>query len=200
MDLVCLDLEGVLIPEVWINFALKTGIDELKLTTRDISDYDVLMKRRVEILKEHNLTLKDIQDVIATMDPLDGAKDFLDTLRARTQVIILSDTFTEFARPFMKKLGWPTIFCNELVVDPSGMITDYILRQENGKQRAIEAFRSIGYRTLAAGDSYNDLTMIKTADRGIFFKAPAAIKDDNPDIPLVTEYGDFLQEIEKFLK
>ncbi len=200
MNLVCMDLEGVLIPEIWINVALKTGIDELKLTTRDISDYDVLMKKRIAILKEHDLTLRDIQDVIAEMDPLEGAKDFLDAVRSKTQIIILSDTFEEFANPLMRKLGWPTLFCNSLVVDSRGMITSYTLRQNDGKRKAIEAFRSIGFRTIASGDSYNDLTMIKTADRGILFRAPAAIKDDNPDIPLVTEYDEFLKEIEKFLQ
>ena len=200
MNLVCMDLEGVLIPEIWINVALKTGIDELKLTTRDISDYDVLMKKRIAILKEHGLTLRDIQNVIAEMDPLDGAKEFLDAVRSKTQIIILSDTFEEFANPLMRKLGWPTLFCNSLVVDSKGMITGYTLRQNDGKRKAIEAFRSIGFRTIASGDSYNDLTMIKTADRGILFRAPAAIKDDNPDIPLVTEYDEFLKEIEKFLQ
>ena len=195
-----MDLEGVLIPEIWINVALKTGIDELKLTTRDISDYDVLMKKRIAILKEHSLALKDIQDVIAGMDPLEGAKEFLDAVRSKTQIIILSDTFEEFAKPLMRKLRWPTLFCNSLVIDSRGMITGYTLRQNDGKRKAIEAFRSIGFRTIASGDSYNDLTMIKTADRGILFRAPSAIKADNPDIPLVTEYNEFLKEIEMFLQ
>ncbi len=194
-----MDLEGVLIPEIWINVALKTGIDELKLTTRDISDYDVLMKKRIGILHEHDLSLQDIQKVIDTMDPLEGAKDFLDAVRSKTQIIILSDTFEEFAGPLMRKLGWPTLFCNSLVVDSGGMITDYVLRQQDGKRKAIEAFRSIGFRTIATGDSYNDLSMIQTADRGILFRAPAAIKDEHPEIPLVTEYDEFLKEIEKFL-
>lgn len=169
----------MLIPEIWINFAGKTGIEELRLTTRDISDYDVLMKRRLAILKENNLTLKDIQDVIAGMDLLDGAKDFLDSVREKTQVIILSDTFEEFARPFMKKLGWPTLFCNSLVVDGDGMIEDYTLRQKDGKRKAVEAFRSIGYRIIAAGDSYNDLSMIKSADKG-FFPGPRFDKKKTP--------------------
>lgn len=199
MNLVCMDLEGVLIPEIWINVALKTGIEELKLTTRDISDYDVLMKQRLELLKEHSLTLYDIQRVIEKMDPLEGAKEFLDKIRSKTQVVILSDTFEEFAAPLMKKLGWPTLFCNSLVTDKQGMIIDYTLRQKDGKRKAIEAFRSIGYRTIASGDSYNDLTMIKTADRGILFRAPETIKVENPNIPLVTEYSDFLREIENFL-
>ncbi len=199
MNLVCMDLEGVLIPEIWINVAIKTGIEELKLTTRDISDYDVLMKQRLALLKKHSLTLYDIQRVIEKMDPLEGAKEFLDEIRSKTQVVILSDTFEEFAAPLMEKLGWPTLFCNSLVTDKRGMIVDYTLRQKDGKRKAIEAFRSIGYRTIASGDSYNDLTMIKTADSGILFRAPKAIKVDNPDIPLVTEYSDFLREIEKFI-
>ena len=153
MNLVCMDLEGVLIPEIWINVALKTGIEALKLTTRDISDYDVLMKQRIALLKEHKLTLYDIQDVINGMDPLEGAKGFLDAVRAKTQIIILSGTFEEFAQPLMRKLGWPTLFCNSLVVNKDGMITDYTLRQKDGKRKAIEAFRSIGYRTIASGDS-----------------------------------------------
>ncbi len=194
-----MDLEGVLIPEIWINFALKTGIDELKLTTRDISDYDVLMKKRIAILKENGLTLKDIQEVIDGMGLLEGAKEFLDEVRSKTQVIILSDTFEEFAKPFMKKLGWPTLFCNSLVVGSDGTIEGYTLRQEDGKRKAVEAFRSIGFRTIAAGDSYNDLSMIKTADRGLFFRAPESIKDENPEIPLVTEYSDFMSEIDSFL-
>lgn len=199
MNLVCMDLEGVLIPEIWINVASKTGIEELKLTTRDISDYDVLMKQRLALLKKHSLTLYDIQRVIEKMDPLEGAKEFLDEIRSKTQVVILSDTFEEFAAPLMKKLGWPTLFCNSLVTDKRGMIVDYTLRQKDGKRKAIEAFRSIGYRTIASGDSYNDLTMIKTADSGILFRAPETIKVENPTIPLVTEYSDFLREIEKFI-
>ena len=198
MKIVCLDFEGVLIPEIWISFALKTGIEELKLTTRDVSDYDVLMKRRIEILKENNLTLKDIQNVIERMDLLEGAKDFLDELRTRDQVIILSDTFEEFARPFIEKLGWPTIFCNSLVVNKDGIIEDYILRQKDGKRKAVIAFQSIGYKVLAAGDSYNDLSMIKAADKGTFFRAPESIKAENPDIPFVTEYYDFLNVIDSF--
>lgn len=199
MNLVCLDLEGVLIPEIWISFSKKTGIEALKLTTRDVSDYDVLMKGRIKILEENGLTLKDIQDVIAGMDILDGAKEFLDILRSKTQVIILSDTFEEFARPFMEKLDWPTLFCNTLVVDDVGMIKDYTLRQNDGKRRAIEAFQSIGCKVLAAGDSYNDLAMLKTADKGIFFKAPESIRKENPEIPFVYNYSDFSKEIESFL-
>ncbi len=199
MNLVCLDLEGVLIPEIWISFSRKTGIEELKLTTQDVSDYDVLMKGRIKILKENGLTLQDIQDVITEMDVLDGAKEFLDTLRSKTQVIILSDTFEEFARPFMEKLDWPTLFCNTLVVDNTGLITDYTMRQKDGKRKAVEAFQSIGCRVLAAGDSYNDLTMLKTADKGVFFKAPESIRNDNPGIPFVHNYSEFSEEIESFL-
>ena len=160
MEAVCLDLEGVLVPEIWIAFAEKTGIEKLRLTTRDIPDYHVLMNGRMNILREHGLTLKDIQDVIATIRPLDGAKEFLDKLRSITQVIILSDTFSEFASPLMKQLGWPTIFCNSLVLDDKGMLTGIRMRQEDGKRKAIEALRSCGFRTFAAGDSYNDLNMI----------------------------------------
>lgn len=200
MHVICLDLEGVLIPEIWINFSKKTGIKELSLTTRDISDYDVLMRQRLEILKQHNLNLKDIQDVIDTMDPLEGALDFLETIRSWTQVIILSDTFEEFAKPMMKKLNWPTIFCNDLIVDSGNMIKDYRLRQYDGKRKAIEALRNIGFNTFAAGDSYNDLTMIKTADYGAFFRAPASIMTENPEVPAVFEYSEFLDVISDFLQ
>ncbi len=200
MNLVCMDLEGVLIPEIWINVARKTGIDDLKVTTRDISDYDVLMKRRISILKDHGLTLRDIQNVIEEMDPLDGAKEFLDAVRSKTQIVILSDTFEEFAKPLMRKLGWPTLFCNSLVVDAGEMIIDYTLRQQDGKRKAVEAFRSMGFRIIASGDSYNDLTMIQKADRGILFRAPESIKNEYPEIPFVTGYDEFLEEIEKFLQ
>lgn len=200
MDIVCLDLEGVLIPEIWINFAEKTGIERLRLTTREISDYDVLMRGRLEILREHGLTLADIQEVIGTMDPLEGAKEFLDELRSKTQVVILSDTFTEFAQPLMRKLGWPTIFCNDLQVDAKGMITDYRMRQNDGKKKAILGLRSLGFRTFAAGDSYNDLSMIHTADVGALFKAPANILDEEPDLPLATTYDEFMAIIDDFLE
>ncbi len=199
MKLVCLDLEGVLVPEIWINVALKTGIEELKLTTRDIPDYDVLMNKRLLILKEHNLKLKDIQDVISTMDPLPGAYDFAMALRSRTQLIILSDTFDQFAAPLMKKLDWPTLFCNTLIVDADDRITGYRLRQKDGKRKAIEAFHSAGFKTLAAGDSYNDLSMIKTADRGLFFRSPESIRTENPGIKAVEEYADLLSAVDDFL-
>ena len=199
MEAVCLDLEGVLVPEIWIAFAEKTGIEKLRLTTRDIPDYHVLMNGRMNILREHGLTLKDIQDVIATIRPLDGAKEFLDKLRSITQVIILSDTFSEFASPLMKQLGWPTIFCNSLVLDDKGMLTGIRMRQEDGKRKAIEALRSCGFRTFAAGDSYNDLNMIKTADAGCLFRAPENILKEYPDLPLHTTYEGFYGEIEKFV-
>lgn len=199
MKLVCLDLEGVLVPEIWINVAEKTGIEKLKLTTRDIPDYDVLMNKRLEILKEHKLKLKDIQEVIATMDPLPGAYEFSMALRSRTQLIILSDTFDQFAAPLMKKLDWPTLFCNTLIVDEQDRITGYTLRQKDGKRRAIEGFRSCGIKTLAAGDSYNDLTMIQTADKGLFFRSPESIKNENPEIKAVEEYKDLLAAVNDFL-
>ena len=199
MKLVCLDLEGVLVPEIWINVAKKTGIEELRLTTRDIPDYDILMKKRLGILKEHNLKLKDIQEVIASMDPLPGAYEFSMALRSRTQMIILSDTFDQFASPLMKKLDWPTLFCNTLIVDEKDRITAYRLRQKDGKKKAIEAFHSIGFKTLAAGDSYNDLTMIQTADKGLFFRSPDSIQKENPEIKAVEEYKDLLAAVNEFL-
>ncbi|MDY4610606.1 MAG: bifunctional phosphoserine phosphatase/homoserine phosphotransferase ThrH [Sphaerochaetaceae bacterium] len=200
MDIICLDLEGVLIPEIWINVAEKTGIEKLRLTTREISDYDVLMRGRLEILKEHGLTLADIQEVIGTMDPLPGAKEFLEALRSKTQVVILSDTFSEFAQPLMRKLGWPTIFCNDLQVDSEGMITDYRMRQYDGKKKAILGLRSMGFRTFAAGDSYNDLTMIHTADCGALFRAPENILKEEPDLRLATTYQEFMAIIDDFLE
>ncbi len=199
MNLVCLDLEGVLVPEIWINFALKTGIEELKLTTRDIPDYDVLMNKRLGILDEHGLKLSDIQEVISTMDPLPGGYDFLQQLRERTQVIILSDTFDQFASPLMKKLDWPTLFCNTLLIGPDDRITGYRLRQKDGKKKAIDAFHSAGFRVMAAGDSYNDLTMIQHADKGMFFRAPESISQEYPEYPLVTEYSDLLAGVDEFI-
>ncbi len=200
MDIICLDLEGVLIPEIWINFAEKTGIEKLRLTTREISDYDVLMRGRLEILREHGLTLADIQEVIGTMDPLPGAREFLEELRGKTQVVILSDTFSEFAQPMMRKLGWPTIFCNDLRIDAQGMITDYRMRQHDGKKKAILGLRSMGFRTFAAGDSYNDLSMIHTADCGALFRAPKNILDEEPELSLATTYEEFMAIIDDFLE
>lgn len=200
MEIVCLDLEGVLVPEIWIAFAEKTGITELKRTTRDEPDYNKLMAWRMDILREHSLTLTDIQNTISEIKPLEGAKEFLDKLRAITQVVILSDTFREFASPLMKQLGWPTILCNSLVVDENNMLSGMVLRQTDGKRKAIEGFRSMGFRTFAAGDSYNDLTMIHTADKGCLFRAPERILLEEPDLKLCTTYDEFFNEIEAFVK
>ena len=200
MEIVCLDLEGVLVPEIWIAFAEKTGITELKRTTRDEPDYNKLMAWRMDILREHSLTLTDIQNTISEIKPLEGAKEFLDKLRAMTQVVILSDTFREFASPLMKQLGWPTILCNSLVVDENNMLSGMVLRQTDGKRKAIEGFRSMGFRTFAAGDSYNDLTMIHTADKGCLFRAPERILLEEPDLKLCTTYEEFFNEIEAFVK
>lgn len=199
MEVVCLDLEGVLVPEIWIAFAEKTGIEKLRLTTRDVPDYEVLMKGRLDILREHGLKLADIQSVISSIEPLEGAKEFLDELRSVTQVVILSDTFREFASPLMRKLAWPTIFCNSLVVDDDGNITGYTLRQKDGKRKAIEHLQAMGFRCFAAGDSYNDLTMIKTADSGSLFRAPENILEEYPELHLSTTYDDFLKTIKEFL-
>ena len=195
MCITCLDLEGVLVPEIWIAFAEKTGIEELRLTTRDISDYDVLMSKRLDVLKKHKLGLSAIQDVIAQIDPLPGAKDFLDELRTRCQVIILSDTFTQFSLPLMKKLGMPAIFCNELIIDSEGIISGYKLRQQNGKYHAVCALQSIGFNTIAAGDSFNDLAMIKQSQKGFLFRAPDHIIKENPSIQAFSEYADLLKAI-----
>ena len=200
MEIVCLDLEGVLVPEIWIAFAEKTGITELKRTTMDEPDYNKLMAWRMDILREHSLTLTDIQNTISEIKPLEGAKEFLDKLRAMTQVVILSDTFREFASPLMKQLGWPTILCNSLVVDENNMLSGMVLRQTDGKRKAIEGFRSMGFRTFAAGDSYNDLTMIHTADKGCLFRAPERILLEEPDLKLCTTYDEFFNEIEAFVK
>lgn len=200
MEIVCLDLEGTLVPEIWIAFSEKTGIQELRITTREEPDYSKLMDFRMKILREHGYTLKDIQDVIATIEPLDGAQEFLDKVRRLTQVVILSDTFTEFAKPLMEKLGWPTILCNRLAVDEDNMLTGIVMRQSDGKRKAIEAFRSINYRTFAAGDSYNDLTMIRTADSGCLFRAPANILREEPDLKLCTTYDEFYEQIRRFVQ
>lgn len=199
MNIVCLDLEGVLVPEIWINFAEKTGIEELRLTTREVPDYDVLMKSRIEILKQHELKLSDIQEVIASMEPLQGAMEFLETLRSLTQVVILSDTFTEFAQPLMKKLGYPTLWCNDLIVDSQGMICNYRMRLHDGKKKAIRALKELNFRTFAAGDSYNDLTMIHEADGGCLFRAPERILLEEPNLKLTSTYDEFLQEVKEFL-
>ena len=199
MNIVCLDLEGVLVPEIWIAFAEASGIPELKRTTRDEPDYDKLMKWRSGILKEHGLGLKEIQDTIAKIDPLPGAKEFLDELRKTTQVIIISDTFTQFATPLMEKLGWPTIFCNSLEVAESGEITGFKMRIENSKLTTVKALQSIGYETIASGDSYNDLAMIQASKAGFLFRSTDKIKADYPNLPAFEEYKDLLQAIKKAL-
>ncbi len=195
MYITCLDLEGVLVPEIWIAFANATGIEELKKTTRDEPDYNKLMQYRIAILKEHGLGLKEIQDVIATIDPMPGAKEFLDELRSFCQVIIISDTFTQFATPLMKKLGWPTIFCNSLVVSETGEVTDFKMRVEQSKLTTVKALQSIGYETIAAGDSYNDLGMIRASKAGFLFRSTDKIKADNPDLPAFEDYDEFLNAI-----
>ena len=197
MYITCLDLEGVLVPEIWIAFAEASGIPELKRTTRDEPDYDKLMKFRIGILKEHGLGLKEIQETIAKLDPLPGAKEFLDELRSITQVIIISDTFTQFATPLMEKLGWPTIFCNSLVVAPSGEITDFKMRIENSKLTTVKALQSIGYDTIASGDSYNDLDMILNSKAGFLFRPTEKIKQDYPQLPAFEEYSELLDAIKK---
>ena len=199
MNIVCLDLEGVLVPEIWIAFANASGIPELKKTTRDEPDYDKLMQYRLNILKEHNLGLKEIQETIAKIEPMEGAKEFLDKLREKTQVIILSDTFTQFATPLMKKLGWPTIFCNTLEVAVNGDITGYRMRVEKSKYATVKAFQSVGYETFAAGDSYNVLGMIRASKAGFLFKSTEQIIKDNPDIPAFEEYDDLLAAIKNVL-
>ena len=196
MEIVCLDLEGVLVPEIWIAFAQASGIPELKRTTRDEPDYDKLMQYRIDILKEHGLGLKDVQDVIATIDPLPGAKEFLDQLREETQVIIISDTFKEFAKPLMKKLGWPTIFCNSLVVSEAGEITGFPMRIEQSKLTTVKALQSIGYDTIASGDSYNDLGMIQASKAGFLFRSTEQIKKDHPELPAYETYDELLAAIE----
>lgn len=199
MDIVCLDLEGVLVPEIWIAFAEATGIPELKKTTRDEPDYDKLMKYRLDILKEHGLGLKEIQDTIATIDPMPGAKEFLDELRSLTQVIIISDTFTQFATPLMKKLGWPTIFCNSLEVSSSGEITGFKMRCEKSKYTTVKALQSIGYDTIASGDSHNDLGMIEASKAGFLFKSTEQIKADHPELPAFETYEELLAAIKNVL-
>jgi phosphoserine/homoserine phosphotransferase len=194
MEIACLDLEGVLVPEIWIGFAEKTGIAELKATTRDIPDYNVLMRQRLSILEEHNLGLPDIQAVISTMAPMEGALEFIDWLRERFQVVILSDTFYEFSHPLMKQLGFPTLFCHRLIADEQGKIVDYKLRQVDPKRQSVEAFHDLNYRVIAAGDSYNDTTMLAEADAGILFKAPENVIAEFPQFPAVHSYGDLRQE------
>jgi phosphoserine/homoserine phosphotransferase len=194
VEIACLDLEGVLVPEIWIAFAEKTGIEELKKTTRDEPDYDVLMKYRLDLLKQHGLGLNEIQEVIATLSPLEGAADFVDWLRERFQVVILSDTFYEFASPLMKQLGYPTLLCHKLETDANGNVVDYKLRQANPKRQAIVGFKSMYYRTIAAGDSYNDTTMLAEADAGILFHAPDNVINEFPQFPAVQTFDDLKRE------
>ena len=197
MKLICLDLEGVLVPEIWVAFAEASKIPELKKTTRDEPDYDKLMRWRLSVLKEHGLGLKEIQETIASIDPLPGAKEFLDELRSFAQVIIISDTFTEFAQPLMKKLGWPTIFCNSLVVAEDGEITDYKMRVENSKLTTVRALQSIGFETVASGDSYNDLGMILAGKSGFLFRTTEQIKADYPQIPVLETYEELLNALKE---
>jgi phosphoserine/homoserine phosphotransferase len=188
MKILCSDLEGIFLPEIWINVAAKTGIEELKLTTRDIPDYDVLMKRRLGILDAHGLKLADITDVIATMEPLDGALEFLEWIRERTQIIVVSDTYVEFARPLMKKLGWPTLFCHHLTTGSDGAITNYNLRQADSKRKTVQALKTLNYEVVAIGDSYNDITMLQEADSGILFNPPDNVKNEYPELPATYNY------------
>lgn len=199
MKIVCLDLEGVLVPEIWIAFSEASGIPELRRTTRDEPDYDKLMKWRINLLKERGLKLRDVQNTIATIDPLPGALDFLNRLRELTQVVILSDTFTEFASPLMRKLGWPTIFCNSLVISDDGYISDFKMRIENSKLSTVKALQSIGFETIAAGDSYNDLDMILNSYAGLLFRSTEKIKADYPQLPAFEEYDEFLAAIREKL-
>ena len=197
MYITCLDLEGVLVPEIWIAFSEASGIPELKRTTRDEPDYDKLMKWRLSILKEHGLGIQEIQKVIAGIDPLPGAKEFLDQLRSFSQVIIISDTFTQFAAPLMKKLGWPTLFCNSLEIAPDGEITGYKMRIQNSKLSTVKALQSVGFQTIAAGDSYNDLDMIRAGKAGFLFRSTEKIKEDNPDLPAFETFEQLMEGIRK---
>lgn len=199
MYIVCSDLEGVFVPEIWINVAEKTGIAELRLTTRDISDYDLLMRKRLSILKQHNLKLRDITDVIAAMHPLEGALEFLNWLRSMASVIVVSDTFTQFAGPLIAQLGWPTLFCNTLVVDAEGAVADYRLRQSDGKRKTVEALKSLNYRVIAMGDSYNDISMLTAADHGILFRPPSNVVAEYPQFPVTTRYEELKPIYEKIL-
>jgi phosphoserine/homoserine phosphotransferase len=199
MHIVCSDLEGVFVPEIWINVAEKTGIKELRLTTRDISDYDVLMKRRLAILEENGLKIGDITEVIATMDPLEGAVAFLDWVRSRTQIIVVSDTFDQFAGPLMKKLGWPTLLCHTLSIEPDGFISGYVLRQKDSKREAVISLKNLNYKTMAVGDSYNDITMLKEADNGILFNPPDNVKSEYPEFPVSFSYESLKDIVENIL-
>ncbi len=200
MKILVADLEGVFLPEIWINVAKKTGIEELKLTTRDISDYDVLMTKRLSILKENNLKIQDIKNVIATLDPLDGALDILNWIRQESQIIILSDTFEEFAKPLMAKLNFPTLLCHNLTIDGTGNITDYNIRVDNQKKQAVKALKGVNYHVIAFGDSYNDIGMIQEADQGFFFSPPDSVITDFPDIPVTRNYHELKTMISSLLE
>lgn len=190
MHIVCSDLEGIFVPEIWINVSRQTGIEELKLTTRDISDYDVLMRRRIEILRENNLTLADIQNVISKINPLPGAVSFLEWVRSRMQIVIVSDTFTEFAGPLMKQLGYPTIFCHNLVLDPAGMIENYHLRMKDSKRHVAAALQNLRYKVIGIGDSYNDISMLRQSDEGFLFNPPQNVIDEHPDLRRASSYDE----------
>lgn len=200
MYVTCLDLEGVLVPEIWVAFAEESGIEELKRTTRDEPDYNKLMAWRLDVLKKNGLGIKEIQETISKIDPMPGAKEFLDELRENGQVIIISDTFTQFAQPLMKKLGWPTIFCNELVINDSGEITDFKMRIDRSKYSTVKALQSMGFDTVASGDSYNDLGMIKASKAGFLFRTTDSIKAENPDIPAYETYDELLAAIKEAVK
>jgi phosphoserine/homoserine phosphotransferase len=189
MYIVCSDLEGVFVPEIWVNVSKNTGIDELKLTTRDISDYNILMNRRLELLKKYGLTLRDVQNVISLLKPLPGALEFIDWLRAKTQFIVVSDTFSEFADPLLRQLGRPTLFCHHLTTDTEGNITDYNLRQNDGKMHVVEALQSLNYKVIAIGDSYNDISMLRKSDYGILYNPPQSVADEHPDLKVVKTYA-----------
>ena len=199
MYIICSDLEGVFVPEIWINVAIKTGIEELKLTTRDISDYDVLMKGRLAILKQHGLTLQDIQKVITSLSPLPGACEFIDWVRSKTQLILVSDTFIEFAGPLIEKLGQPTLLCHQLTTDSSGMITEYNLRQKEAKKKVVEALHNLNYKVIAVGDSYNDIAMLRKADHGILYNPPQNVIDENGDLEIVNSYEDLKTSITQII-
>jgi phosphoserine/homoserine phosphotransferase len=197
MEIACLDLEGVLVPEIWINFAERTGIEALRLTTRDVPDYDALMIRRLSILEENNLGLPDIQQVIGDMSPLPGAREFLDWLRERAQVVILSDTFYQFAAPLMRQLGWPTLFCHRLEIGEGGRVANYKLRQKDGKRQAVKALQQLNFRVIAAGDSYNDTTMLSEADAGILFRPPDNVIQEFPQFPVTRSYEELRSEFQR---
>jgi len=199
MYIVCSDLEGVFVPEIWVNVSRHTGIDELKLTTRDISDYNVLMKRRLELLRKYGLTLRDVQNVISLLKPLPGALEFVDWLRTKTQFIVVSDTFSEFADPLLRQLGRPTLFCHHLTTDAEGNITDYNLRQTEGKKHVVEAMQSLNYKVIAIGDSYNDISMLRKADLGILYNPPQNVADEHPDLKVVKTYASLKRIISQLI-